>query len=94
PSLELDQVPLVDVLNLLNQRSVELDFAESDPNLKGINVVLDVASFGAGEAPEQIPVTLNIANVPMGVALKYVTQLTGTTFQVDNFAIRVVYAAA
>ena len=94
PSLEVDQARLADVLFLLNQRSVELDFNESDVSLKGINLVLDSGSFAPGENPGEKTLTLRLTNVPIGVALKYVTQKTGTSYVVDNFAVRIVSKAA
>ena len=53
PSVEFADTPLQDALNFLQQRSVELDAAEPDPALKGINIVLDadVISGGGAAAP-------------------------------------------
>lgn len=50
PTVEFSDTPLKDALDFLQQRSVELDAAESDPAKKGINIVLDVGSFGGGGA--------------------------------------------
>ena len=53
PSVEFADTPLQDALNFLQQRSVELDTAEPDPALKGINIVLDadVVSGGGAAVP-------------------------------------------
>jgi general secretion pathway protein D len=53
PSVEFVDTPLKDALDFLQQRSVELDVNESNPALKGVNIVLDsgVLSGGGGGAP-------------------------------------------
>lgn len=94
PSLEVNQATLRDVMQLLEQQSRALDFAESDINLKGINLLLDTGSFGAGEDPGAKTLSLKLNNVPLGVVLKYVTQQTGTKYQVDNFAVRILSTSA
>lgn len=94
PSIEFEGVPLTDVLELLQQRSAELDFAETDPSLKGINIILDRASYPAGSDPGALPVTLKLGNVPLGDVLRYVNQLTGSTYRVDNFAVKILSTSA
>ncbi len=53
PSVEFADTPLIDALNILQQRSVELDVAESDPAKKGVNFILDVGAGGG--APPAAP---------------------------------------
>jgi general secretion pathway protein D len=89
PSIELQAVRLGEALELLRQRSVELDFAETDFTLKGINLNLDTASFAAGENPGEKIVSFKLSNVPLGDTLKYLTQQTGTAYQVDDYSVRV-----
>ncbi len=93
PSLEFQEVRLSEALDLLRQRSVELDIAETNFSLKGINLNLDSGSFAAGENPGDKTISFKLSNVPLGDALKYLTQQTGTTFQIDDFGIRVVSLA-
>lgn len=52
PSLEFSDTPLKDALQFIQQKSVELDFAESDINRKGVNIILsaDSANSGGGGA--------------------------------------------
>lgn len=42
PSLEFSDTPLRDALQFIQQKSVELDFNETDPTRKGINIILNV----------------------------------------------------
>ncbi|MEX2579595.1 MAG: Amuc_1098 family type IV pilus outer membrane protein [Verrucomicrobiales bacterium] len=48
PSIEFSDTPLTDALEFLQQRSVELDHAETNPAQKGVNIILDTGSFGGG----------------------------------------------
>ena len=94
PSLEFEEARLSDVLELLYQRSVELDLAETDPNKKGVNMILDTGSFGAGENPGDRTMSFRLSNIPLEDALEYVTRLTGTTFRVENHAVRILSISA
>ncbi len=94
PSIEFQQAPLSQVLDLLNQRSVELDLNEPDPSLKGVNLVIDTGTFGAGENPGSRTLSLRMANAPLGAVLQYVTRLVDATFRVDEFAVSIVSLAA
>ncbi len=52
PSVEFVDTPLRDALAFLQQRSVELDSAESDPSRKGVNFILDEGlGGGVGGGP-------------------------------------------
>ncbi|MDF1816113.1 MAG: type II and III secretion system protein [Verrucomicrobiales bacterium] len=50
PSLEFSDTPLKDALQFIQQKSVELDFAETDVNRKGVNIILSADVGGGGGA--------------------------------------------
>ena len=50
PSLEFSDTPLRDALDFIQQKSVELDFKETEPTRKGINIILSADSAGGGAA--------------------------------------------
>ena len=90
PSLEFRDARLVDVIDFLIAKSQELDSQEPDPAKKGISIVVDPSGSLNGQDPSQLPVTVRLSNIPMESALKYVTQLVGMKYRVDEYAVFVV----
>jgi len=90
PSLEFRDARLVDVIDFLIAKSQELDAQEPDPAKKGISIVVDPSGSLNGQDPSQLPVTVRLSNIPMAGALKYVTQLVGMKYRVDEYAVFVV----
>lgn len=71
---------LEEVIEYLRVRSRDLDSTG-----KGIDFVM---SLPADQAPP--PVTLNLVNVPIEEVLRYVTQISGVNYRVEEFAVRIV----
>ena len=94
PTLEFSNARLVDIVEFLTQKSQELDASETDPRKRGVNIVIDSTGFAAGEDPGQRSISVKLANVPLGVALRYVAQQAGMDYRTDNFAARLVSATA
>lgn len=90
PKLEFNNARLIDVLGFLTQKSQELDNAESDPLKRGVNIVVDSAPDASGTDPSQRSLSVSISNIPLGVALKYVTGQVDMKYRVDAFAVTVV----
>ena len=120
PSIEFSDTPLRDALEFIQQKSVELDFAETDPNRKGVNILIADGGGGAGggaaaPAPDagggfgfeggggggaaaiggaggvgDTPITLRLSNVPLGVALRYTTNMAQLKYKVESHAVVVV----
>jgi hypothetical protein len=100
PSVHLQDTPLSDALEFLQQMSVELDSAEANPQLKGINLILNMPSLndqypfgggfdaGGGSAIDT-PITLKLTNVPLGEALRYTCSLAGLEYQVGPNAVTI-----
>jgi len=94
PSLEFNGATLGEVVEFLSQKSQELDASEVDPLRRGINIVIDSSGMAEGSSPAQLPLSVKLANVPLGVALKYVAQQVGMDYRIDNVAVSVVSPAA
>lgn len=90
PSLEFNGATLGEVVEFLSQKSQELDASEVDPLRRGINIVIDSSGMAEGSNPAQLPLSVKLANVPLGVALKYVAQQVGMDYRIDNVAVSVV----
>ena len=94
PSLEFNGATLGEIVEFLSQKSQELDASEVDPLKRGINIVIDSSGMAEGSNPAQLPLSVKLANVPLGVALKYVVQQVGMDYRIDNVAVSVVSPAA
>lgn len=89
PTIELEQVPLVNAIELLRRKSVELDTSDDIAN-RGINFVLDTSSFSAGDNPGLRPITLRLSNVTLRQLLGDLCRLSQTAFRVEGFAVSIV----
>ena len=84
--IAMAETPLQEALTYLAKKSVELDTAEPDPNLKGVNIVFNPAS----KAPSDFkPVTVELRNAPLGEALRLIADLTQTRLSVEGNTITV-----
>jgi general secretion pathway protein D len=77
PKVEFDGATLVEVVELLRVRSRDLD-----PEGKGISFVVSVPP----EASDK-QVSLNLLNVPMEELLRYVSEMCGVAYKVDEHAV-------
>jgi general secretion pathway protein D len=94
PSIEFNGATLGEVVEFLSLKSQELDASEVDPLKRGLNIVIDASGMAEGSNPAQLPLSVKLSNVPLGVALKYVVQQVGMGFRVDNVAVSVVSPSA
>lgn len=90
PTMEFNNARLADVLDFLGQKSQELDTFETDPSRRGVNIVVDSSGAPGGIDPSEQTLTVRLTNVPLGVALKYVTQQVEMKYRVDGFAVTVI----
>lgn len=89
PTLEFSEARLAEVIEFLGMKAQELDHSETDPIKRGVNFVIDSGNPG-GEDLGQRTLSVRLANVPLGVAIKYAAQQVGMTYRTDNFAVRIV----
>lgn len=101
PSVEFEDVSLEEAVDFFRKKAIELDTAELDPGRKGVNFVIrkprltPASEVGSGESPPAAVVDpgslrikgMHLRNVPLAVALKYVSDATRCRFKVDDFAI-------
>ena len=83
PVLDLQGAGLEEVIEFLRIRSRELD-----PQKKGIDFVLKVPP-----ATAQKPVSLSMQGVPLEEVLRYATEMTGTVYRLDDYAVTITSAA-
>ncbi|MFN0076854.1 MAG: Amuc_1098 family type IV pilus outer membrane protein [Prosthecobacter sp.] len=77
PKVEFSGATLDEVAELLRVRSRDLD-----PQGKGVSFVLSVPPEARNK-----PVSLNLFNVPMEEVLRYVSEMCGVTYRVDDHAV-------
>lgn len=77
PKVEFAGATLDEVTELLRVRSRDLD-----PQGKGVNFVLSVPPESRNK-----PISLNLFNVPMEEVLRYVSEMCGVTYKVDDHAV-------
>lgn len=94
PSLEFNGATLGEVVEFLSQKSQELDSSEVDPLKRGLNIVIDSSGMVEGSDPAQLPLSVKLSNVPVGVALGYIAQQVGMDYRIDNVAVSVVSPSA
>ena len=89
PKLALDQASLEEALEFLRLRAAENDKLESDPAKKGVNITVNL---GASDSPiakkiRSLRFDLQLSQVPLSQALKYITEMTKTSFTTDDFSV-------
>jgi general secretion pathway protein D len=106
PRVDFRDATVRQAINFLQQRSRDLDTTEVDPERRGVNIVLKLpaasapapAALETESGSDVIPasyspdsrITLNLANVPLYEALRYVATLAGLKVKVDPFAVSIV----
>lgn len=74
PRLQFRQANIADVLNYLLDASIELDKTDIPPEQKGVNFILK-------ENPQEMPsITLDLSNVSLSDAVKFVTEMAGLKY--------------
>jgi general secretion pathway protein D len=85
PQVQFSGATIEEALEYLRIKSRDLDDIESDPSKKGVNIILR-----QGDAPSTAAITLDLKDVPLEEALRYVTELAGMKVKVEPFAVLVV----
>jgi general secretion pathway protein D len=107
PRVDFRDATIRQAVSFLQQRSRDLDASETDPERRGINIVVKLpVSAAAAPAPDVLEteegapaapfasgdnrITLNLSNVPLYEALRYVATLAGLKVKVEPFAVSLV----
>lgn len=85
PAVTFAGASIEEAVEFLRMKSRDLDDSERDPARKGVNIILK-----AGETPSTAAITLDLKDVPMEEALRYVTELAGMKYKVEPHAVLVV----
>jgi general secretion pathway protein D len=87
PRLDFTDATIREALDFIKKRSRELDDSETDPDKKGINIVLKLSP---DDVAYNSPITLSLDDVPLRDALQYVSQAASLKIKIDPFAVVVV----
>ena len=87
PRLDFSDATIREALDFIKKRSRELDDSETDPDKKGINIVLKLSS---DDVAYNSPITLSLDDVPLREALQYVSQAANLKIKIDPYAVVVV----
>jgi general secretion pathway protein D len=91
PKFSLDQATFSEALDLLRIKASENDTLELDPARKGVNIT---ANLGSPDSPaaarmKEVRIDLQLTQVPLAQILKYITDISQTTYQTDDFAVTI-----
>ncbi len=85
PTVQFAGASIEEAVEFLRVKSRDLDVNETDPSKKGVNIILK-----AGDAPVTASISLDLKDVPMVEALRYVTELAGMKYKVEPYAVLIV----
>ncbi|MFZ9964389.1 MAG: Amuc_1098 family type IV pilus outer membrane protein [Terrimicrobiaceae bacterium] len=87
PKIDFTDSSIVEAIGFLRKRAAELDNTESDPKLKGVNIVLKLPP----DSPDaSYPITLSLQNVPLRAALDYVSRAANLKTKIERHAVVIV----
>lgn len=85
PQVQFAGASIEEAVEFLRVKSADLDVMETVASKKGVNIILK-----AGEAPSTASISLDLRDVPMVEALRYVTELAGMRYKVEPYAVLIV----
>lgn len=85
PQIQFAGASIEEAVEFLRVKSKDIDVSEPDPAKKGVNIILK-----AGDAPITASISLDLRDVPMVEALRYVTELAGMKYKVEPYAVLIV----
>lgn len=85
PNVTFSGATLEEAIEFLRVKSRDLDTRENRTDKKGVNIILRT-----GDAPVTAQITLDLKDVPMAEALRYITELAGMKFKIEPYAVLVV----
>ena len=103
--VDLDNVTIREAVEILKQKSRDLDSTTTDPKRRGVNIVLkipnqtppatgtgaeEVAETTAPTVSENTKITLNLTNMPLMEAIRYLTEVSELKSKIEPFAVSLV----
>ena len=96
PSIDFQDTSVEEAVDYLLDQARQLDTSEPDPTKKGVNFVIRSPRSGGSVLaadPGALRIReLNLRNVPLAQALKYICDQTKLRYKVDDFAVTLVPA--
>ncbi|MDP1591160.1 MAG: hypothetical protein Q8M07_25625, partial [Prosthecobacter sp.] len=84
PTVQFQDATIEEAIEFLRVKSRDLD-SDSNPALRGVSMVLRM-----GDTPSDARITLDLKEVPMSEALRYVTELAQMKYKVEAHAVLIV----
>lgn len=96
PKFQIEQTSLAEAIDLLRIRAAENDTLETDPAHKGVNITVNLGDASSPEAARlrDFHFDLQLSQLPVSQILKYITEVTGTSYSTDDFAVNIVPAGS
>lgn len=85
PSVSFQGATIEEAIEFLRVKSRDLDTFTDASGVKGVNIILRM-----GDAPSNASITLDLKDVPMSEALRYITELAQMKYKVEAHAVLVV----
>ncbi len=85
PTVQFQGASIEEAVEFLRIKSRDYDTQETDPSKKGVNLIIK-----PGTAPSTQTISLDLKDVPMSEALRYITELGGMKYKVEPYAVVVV----
>lgn len=96
PQFVVEDATLSEAIDVLRARAAANDTFELVPELKGINIAINLGdpSSSSTQAILAKKVDLRLSNVPVENILKYITEMTQTSFRYDDHAVTITHKGA
>ena len=85
PTVQFEGATIEEAIEYLRVKSRDLDTFTDKTGVKGVNIILRT-----GDAPANASISLDLKDVPMAEALRYVTELAQMKYKVEAHAVLVV----
>ncbi len=85
PTVQFQGASIDEAIEFLRIKSKDLDTVERDATKRGVNLILK-----SGQAPSTAQISLDLHDVPMVEALRYITELAGMKYKIEPYAVLVV----
>ena len=85
PTVQFSGASIDEAVEFLRIKSKDYDTIERDPTKKGVNLIIK-----PGTAVSSATISLDLRDVPMSEALRYITELGGMKYKVEPYAVVVV----
>jgi beta-lactamase regulating signal transducer with metallopeptidase domain len=82
PHIQFQNATVEESLEYLRVKSREHDTLAADPSQRGVSIL-----YKAADRPSNAGITLDLKDIPLGEALRYVTELAGLKMSIQPYAV-------